>query len=164
MARYQRDGSLDQSFGDGGLVTVVPSWARSMEAYAVTLDGHGRIVVVGIADAFGSGQSVAVARFTGDGRLDGTFGAGGFASPSLVPSPAWATDVYVDPMHGKITVVGIANGQFFVMRLTDDSAAAPFGINGAVLAPPGRPNEQSQADMITVDAYGRLVVAGVTSQ
>jgi hypothetical protein len=72
--------------------------------------------------------------------------------------------MHVDPMHGKITVVGGANGQSFMMRLTDHGGVAPFGVDGVVLTSLGRPNERSQIDVITVDAYGRIVVAGVTSQ
>lgn len=70
IARYLPDGSLDTSFGTGG---IVKSSAGS--PHAVALDSAGRIVVAGQRDG-PSGTDVLVARFLTNGAPDASFGGG----------------------------------------------------------------------------------------
>jgi uncharacterized delta-60 repeat protein len=89
LVRYQENGSLDPSFGVGGIVTT---GFRSLEgATAVLLQGDGKIVVVGAGGTQRYG--FALARFTPNGSLDSSFGSGGkvrtnFGSGSAVPTAA----------------------------------------------------------------------------
>jgi uncharacterized delta-60 repeat protein len=74
VARYNEDGSLDQTFGTGGKVATtffeITDWNEG--ARAVALQPDGRIVAAGSAKT-----DFAVARFNTDGSLDTTFGDGG---------------------------------------------------------------------------------------
>src|SRR5262249_19538189 len=74
LARYNPDGALDNTFGNGGLVTThlgdYLGDTRSPDSpEPIALDSHGRIVVAGsLAGDF------ALARYNSDGSLDNTFG------------------------------------------------------------------------------------------
>src|SRR5205807_1340610 len=81
VARYNPDGSLDASFGTGGLVTT--DFASGSDfASAVTLQPDGKIVVAGTAYT-GTGSDFAVARYDADGSPDSTFGSGGKVTTDL---------------------------------------------------------------------------------
>jgi uncharacterized delta-60 repeat protein len=69
VARYNTNGSLDSTFGTGGMVSI-PS-IEDVPFTAITLQSDGKIVAVG--ENF-------VARFLSTGVLDSTFGTGGIAS------------------------------------------------------------------------------------
>ena len=71
IARYHADGSLDESFGDGGRVTTPLGAGR-----ALARQSDGRYVVAGATEIDGVAQ-FAVARYGNDGTLDPAFGDGG---------------------------------------------------------------------------------------
>ncbi len=66
MARYNTDGTLDNSFGIGGKVTT-SGFSGNKEAYgfSIALQSDGKIVVLG---------ERAIVRYQVDGKLDTTFG------------------------------------------------------------------------------------------
>ena len=74
VARFNTNGSLDNSFGSGG-GTIFDVQPGTEYAYAVGLQSTGKIVVAGFSDSLGS-TSAAVARFTTSGAIDS--GTGGF--------------------------------------------------------------------------------------
>ncbi len=69
VVRYNADGSLDSSFGNGGRVTIDFGAADFCQGVAMQGD---KIVVAGR-----SGSNFAVARLNGDGTLDATFDGDG---------------------------------------------------------------------------------------
>src|SRR5262249_9328805 len=75
LARYNTDGTLDESFGVGGLVTT--GFGSSYDiAYSVVLQPDGRIVAAGQATINGY-RRFALARYHPDGNLDYSFGLSG---------------------------------------------------------------------------------------
>jgi uncharacterized delta-60 repeat protein len=63
LARYEDDGSLDPTFGDGGrVVTRFPGVRAELRALAIQPDGA---VVVAGADSLGAGPGFALVRFQG---------------------------------------------------------------------------------------------------
>ena len=78
LVRYNTDGSLDTSFGSGGIVKT--SFGDGADgATGVAVQGDGRIVVSGISELDGNGDNTgedhfALARYNPDGSLDTTFG------------------------------------------------------------------------------------------
>src|SRR5581483_10558079 len=80
LIRYNGDGSLDTSFGNGG--KVLTDFGSDDNANAVALDSAGRIVVAGYAYN-GSNYDFAVARYNTIGGLDTTFGTGGMVLTSI---------------------------------------------------------------------------------
>ena len=80
VLRYKPDGTLDDTFGTGGMVAmdIGPGWNRvgtSDRAVGVAVQADGRIVVAG-----SSNDRVAVARLTSTGALDQSFNPETFAA------------------------------------------------------------------------------------
>ena len=74
LVRYNADGSLDTTFGGGGI--IVTSFGPGDEGGdSVILDGSG-LLVAGSADVAGT-RDFALARYHGDGSLDMTYDGDG---------------------------------------------------------------------------------------
>ena len=73
-ARFLEDGSLDESFGKNGKARTAFQGLASADAVVVRADGK-----IAVAGTVGSSpfRDFALARYTSDGRLDGSFGHGG---------------------------------------------------------------------------------------
>jgi uncharacterized delta-60 repeat protein len=104
VARYQVDGSLDATFGSGGLVaTDFPDASGSASGVALQIDG--KIIAIGRYDT-GLGDDFAVARYDTAGTLDLTFGGGsGFVITDIASSSDDPRGVAIQA-DGRILVVG----------------------------------------------------------
>ena len=136
LARYNRDGSLDASFGDGGLVRAEPGGDLRAAPDGMAVLADGSIVVAGRAHTRGSflapqppfpAPDVALARFTAGGRLDTTFGGGdGIALDDLPEGDAVGVsdvaDVAAGP-DGSVYVAGTLS--VTVNTLTDGPGGSP---------------------------------------
>jgi uncharacterized delta-60 repeat protein len=76
LARYNSNGSLDQTFGTAGVVTTDFSGSTDDIAYAMALQRDGKIVVGGRTGPYPA-FDFGVARYTSNGQLDQSFGSGG---------------------------------------------------------------------------------------
>lgn len=78
ITRHLRDGTLDASFGTGGIVvTAIAPGRGADEARAVLVEPDGRIVIGGYSDASGTDKDFLVARYNPNGSLDTSFGNAG---------------------------------------------------------------------------------------
>ncbi|HEX2118954.1 MAG TPA: hypothetical protein VHF91_07205, partial [Acidimicrobiales bacterium] len=127
MARYDRAGRLDPSFGSGGRVVLdVTAGLDSANAVYVLPWGGGSepILVAGQA-----GAGALVARLRGDGTPDPAFGAGGHVVLDLSPGDDVARSVV--PFGSGILVAGSAGSQAFLAALGPTGALDPaFGVGG----------------------------------
>jgi uncharacterized delta-60 repeat protein len=71
LVRYNTDGALDPSFDGDGI--VITDLSGDDAAFAVAIQGDGKIVVGGFTD---DGVSAALLRYDTNGTLDTTFGGG----------------------------------------------------------------------------------------
>lgn len=157
VARYNTDGSLDTSFGVGGIVTSAPSALKGgIEDVAIQEDG--RIVGVGRLDS-----DLTVWRYDSNGSLDGKFGDGGLAPIPAVLSFSIAYSVAIQK-DGKIVAAGVgvaATGDAVVLRLkTDGSPDDTFGGDGVVVLPIG--SESDGAYGVALQNDGRILLTGYT--
>lgn len=107
VQRFNVDGTLDASFGDGGTATLALSGATGISTTA-----DGKIVVTGQA-----GSAAGVERLTADGSADGSFGIDGVSiAPHVDSSAGVVTDA-----AGDVIVTGVV-GQF------SDTGAAGFSV------------------------------------
>ncbi|MBC8107686.1 MAG: SBBP repeat-containing protein, partial [Anaerolineae bacterium] len=86
VARFMRDGSLDTSFGNSGMVATDfgLTSASADEARAMLIDTSGRIYVAGYTNrGTSSGNDFAIARYVSNGTLDTTFGTAGMVVNSF---------------------------------------------------------------------------------
>ena len=171
-----KPGSLDATFSGGG----VRSWAAGptySSANDVQRGPDGAFLVAGLADSSASTTVQAfVARFTGSGALDTTFGAGGVTRIAVGAGAEQADALAVLP-DGKLLLLGasfpgsgITPGYLFLARLNaDGSPDTTFGAGGPT---PGRvdlpqaytlPGPLSYVDPLaglTLAHDGRYVVVG----
>ncbi|HEV3006057.1 MAG TPA: delta-60 repeat domain-containing protein [Pirellulales bacterium] len=112
LARYNTDGTLDATFGSGGLVTSDIFGGTNQVANAAVLDANGNIDVSGSYSNSG-GSVFLVARYTSGGALDSSFGTGGVVTAAFTGSnpAAYGIAIYPpsDPINGgKIVAAGIS--------------------------------------------------------
>ncbi len=170
LARYQADGSIDPSFGQGGKVTT--DFATSFDwAYALVLQPDGKIVVGGITDASGS-RDFALARYHPDGSLDPIFGQGGRVIAKLRPlSDDSVYGLALQP-DGKILAGGTTFPDRFVLRPNADFILARFmpegapdvayGVGGAVTTDFGK-ESWDDARALALQPDGSIVLGGSTN-
>ena len=75
VARFDATGHLDPSFGSGGITTTTMGGVSI--AFAVAIQGDGRILAGGFATSLSTGRDFAIARYDSNGTLDSTFGSAG---------------------------------------------------------------------------------------
>ncbi|OLD87853.1 MAG: hypothetical protein AUG81_08000 [Verrucomicrobia bacterium 13_1_20CM_4_54_11] len=113
LVSYNTDGTIDNSFGNhGGVATPFPGNILA-HAFALALQRNGDIVAVGQTaltdvDAVPGPSDFALVRYSPNGRVDTTFGNGGFVSTPFGTSEAFANTVLIQ-IDGKIVAVGNSN-------------------------------------------------------
>ena len=135
LIRYNANGSLDASFGSGGI--TITDFGNQERALAVALQSNGKIVIGGI-----SNKKFIVLRYNSNGSLDLSFNStptdfGCMDPPNQFFGDA-ATGVAIQP-DGKIVAAGsvCVNSDFAVARYNGDNTAFDFCIrddnNGNIL-------------------------------
>lgn len=157
LARYNLDGSLDNTFGTGGKVaTLIAMWD---EARAVAIQADGKIVVAGFSSASSySYYRFALVRYLPDGSLDNTFGTGGIVTTAIGSTQAMAYSIALQA-DGKIVLSGTAGNGFALARYGADGALdTAFGSGGTVVTELGSGLDVARS--VLVQADGRIVAAG----
>jgi uncharacterized delta-60 repeat protein len=138
LVRYNSDGSLDTTFGQGGLVTTNVG-RDDDQASRIALQADGKIVVAGRKGIqfYPTEQrkgNVALARYNPDGSLDPTFGNAGIVTTDFgqgLESYAVAVMIQSD---GKIVIAGESSYEFMVARYDSSGVLdTTFGNNGFTL-------------------------------
>ncbi len=154
LVRYNADGSLDTSFGSGGIISSGPDSATGS---GVALQTDGKIVVAG--GAFGNSNDFAVARYNSDGSADASFGTGGKVVTHFGTSGSYGVAIQPD---GKIVLTGYAGGDVAVARYnTDGSRDQSFGTGGGVTTDFGGSFEDAGYSLLS-QPDGKIVIAGIT--
>ena len=107
VARYNPDGTLDDTFNGDGWVTIAFPGSNYGCGQSVAIDPSGKIIVAG-AVQFESGQTsdFGLACLDANGSLDANFGANGLVSTAFGSAYVRATALAVDPGSGAIVVAG----------------------------------------------------------
>jgi uncharacterized delta-60 repeat protein len=100
VVRLTSHGSLDDTFGNRGIVTV--PIGTSAIANAVALLPDGRIILGGVATVNGT-KHVAAARLMPNGREDPSFGASGFSVLGPPNAAAWGV---IRERNGRLVFAG----------------------------------------------------------
>ena len=167
VVRYNPNGSLDRSFGNGGIVTT--TFPEGSYAFDVALQPDGKIIAAGTVFVdFIPGESsntdFALARYNPDGTADTTFGNGGQVSTDFVGLEDDAFSVLTQP-DGKIVAVGSANNpatyyDFAAVRyLSNGTIDTTFGVAGKVSTDFGDQNFD-RARSAVLQPNGSIVAAG----
>jgi uncharacterized delta-60 repeat protein len=131
LVRYNSDGSLDPTFGVGGIV-ITDLFGQADVLNDIAIDSNGRILAVGKG-----GSDFAVVRYNSDGSLDGGFGTGGIVTTNfgaMIDSEARAVAIQSDT---KIVAAGSAGSNIGLARYNSSDGSldgANFGTGGTVIA------------------------------
>lgn len=164
LMRLTDDGQIDPSFGTNGRV-ITPVGSGIDVALSVAEDRHGRIVVAGFTFN-GANLDILVMRYSPNGALDPTFGAGGIAVTGVGAGDDIARSVAVG-RTGDIYVAGVtlaAGGQgtdFALLKYSEDgSLDNTFGSHGIVATSVSDGIDNGRA--LSVLPNGSILLAGET--
>jgi uncharacterized delta-60 repeat protein len=166
VTRYNPDGSLDASFGSGGIVITDIQGGKQDYAQAVTIMADGKIAVAGSTWLSASDHQWSVVRYNPDGTLDTTFDGDGKAVIDLGILEDSATGIAA--VGDKLVVGGYRNsgsGNYDVVLarlLTDGTLDPSFNGDGLALTDLGGADDRANA--LTLQPDGKIVVVGSTSQ
>ncbi len=152
VIRYLADGTLDTTFGVGGIVTTDLGSAESAKAVAIQSDG--KIVVGG-----SSNNDLCLVRYWPSGELDGNFGNMGHALTDLGGNDfIQAVAIQSD---GRIVVAGTYNYNFLLARYNSDGTLdSSFDTDGKVVTDFG---SSDFVRALAIQSDGKIVAAGYAS-
>jgi uncharacterized delta-60 repeat protein len=156
LARYNTDGTLDDTFGEDGRVTT--SLGPIADAFGVAIQSNDRIVATGRAFVNGH-YRFALIRYRTDGTLDPSFGGDGTVTTLIGDKASMASAVAIQP-NGKIVAAGNkeGGGAMAVARyLTDGTLDDTFSDDGEATTSGG---SNPQAAGMALQGDGKIVLAG----
>jgi uncharacterized delta-60 repeat protein len=172
VARLLPNGNLDPVFGTGGRVVFNEGNTYS-QAYAVTIQPDGKILVVGkFSNSSSQFTSLYVIRLNADGSLDNTFGTEGKVRILPAYGGLIGHDVELQP-DGKIVVggtywhpgnEGVATADMMAARLNPNGTPdGGFGNGGVFIHTNGDgwpPYLFEQAYALSIQPDGKIILAG----
>ena len=177
LARFNTDGTLDATFGSGGIVVTALRPGNDNNdmdyAYAVAIQADGKIVAAGSTGPHPNGsydpnavttENFALVRYNMNGTPDTSFGASGIVTADIGTSndKAYAVAIQSD---GKIVAAGysyssVSNANFALARFnTNGTLDANFGTAGKVTTDIGTGEDYAYG--IAIQSDGKIVAAGV---
>lgn len=165
IARYNTDGSLDNTFGTNGVV-ITPIGSGHEYAKSCVIQNDGKIIAGGpTIDANYNGR-FALVRYTSNGTLDAGFGTSGkFIFSMISNNDDQLSSIKLQP-DGKIVCVGISISSIYdyyyavarctVTGMLDNS----FGTNGKVITKTNSNGSENSLESIEIQADGKIIVAG----
>lgn len=152
IARYNSDGSLDTSFGNGGKVIAPLSISNNDRATSLTIQSNGKIVVAGYIQN-GNNRDTVLLAYNPDGTLDSSFGTGGQVI-TPIKSNYEGGNVVATQSDGNIVVVGNDNGYFAVARylgVSNETPTTPSNTAPTVTLPSTNPTYTENGPAIFID-------------
>jgi uncharacterized delta-60 repeat protein len=163
VARYNPDGSRDETFSGDGIVTM-DFGGHDDRAKALVVQPDDKIVVAGYSVELDTddvpSRDFALARYRPDGTLDPTFSGDGKRTTNFADDTAHDIALQSD---GKIVVGGSASGDIAVVRYDEDgSLDSSFSGDGRATA--GFTDARGDGGRaIAFQPDGKIVAAGGTS-
>lgn len=157
VARYNADGTADQTFGNRGKLMLTDNLSYG-KFNSVALQANGKILIAGDL-AYGSSNSngARVIRLNDDGSKDTTFAVNGTFTYTLGDLRVKDIALQAD---GKIVLGGDYNGDFVLMRLTADGQLDnEFGGYGIVFTDI---SGNDQANSLVIQPNGKIILAGAS--
>jgi uncharacterized delta-60 repeat protein len=164
ILRFNADGTLDESFGNSGEVTL--NLGQSEQGTALAIQPDGKILFAGICDYYPYFESILM-RFNSNGTLDSTFNNTGILR-SRVGIGEGIADIIIQP-DGKIVTVGwtatngVPNEHFHALisrRNPDGSLDSSFNNTGrSTVSFPGD-GVYTSGGVLQPD--GKIVLVGIT--
>ncbi len=168
LVRYNRDGSLDTTFGNAGVNTPSIGTRNWDSGQSVAVQADGKILVAGSADTgvIGSNSDFALVRYDSNGNLDTTFSEDGKQTTNIGGSSSTWDEGYsvLAQSDGKILVAGLTgpSEEIAVVRyLEDGSLDTTFSTNGIQTTGVTANDVKTCSVMLQTD--GKILVAGTST-
>lgn len=164
LIRFNENGSLDNTFGTGGVTQITYGTGEEESFTSLAMEWDGGIVAAGYKGN-GTDRETVIMRFLSNGTLDPAFGTGGKVNSNFSPEADQGYAVIVQP-DGKFLVAGFSDGgvdnDLAVMRYLSDpgSSIQNFETKPLEVAP----NPCSSYITCTVPVSGSLMVYDVTGK
>ena len=161
LARYNPDGSLDSTFGSGG-ITLTSMGFYGGSARDILLQPDGKIIAAGSGYDNATNHDFGLARYNADGTLDTSFSGDGKVTTSITGGRDRAQALALQA-DGRIVAVGIANESFSSASIAavrynhDGSLDTSFDGDGIVTTIVGT---HGQANSVALQPDGKIVVGG----
>lgn len=160
LARYNTDGSLDNTFDTDGIVTTDIGTSSNDVARDMALQIDGKILVAGFSNVNGN-NDFTVARYNSDGSLDTSFDTDGIVTTDIGSSTNDLAVGVAIQTDGRIVAAGHSGDDFVVVRYNSDgSLDTNFDTDGIVSESFSGSSAENSADVI-IQTDGKIVVAGL---
>jgi uncharacterized delta-60 repeat protein len=156
LARYDKNGRLDRSFGNSGSATI--TFGDHSYAAALVIQPDGKLVAAG-SGYNGHNDGFALARFDQNGHLDRAFGYGGVVRPARSKASSYASALVLQP-DGKLVAAGTYDGcDCFALTRYDKNGSLDrsFGNMATVTTQIGTSSYVSE---LVLQPDGKLVAVG----
>ena len=165
VARFNTNGSLDNSFGNLGINTATFGISND-NCSSIKIQNDGKIILVGTSE-IGNIQHFALIRYSTTGIVDSSFGNNGKVLTAIADTTSFANKIIIQN-DGKIVIAGYSASNiggyhdFAMIRYHNNgSIDSSFGINGIVTTDINSSYDNAQTLAIQTD--GKLLLAGGAS-
>ncbi|MDF2436576.1 MAG: hypothetical protein K0Q95_952 [Bacteroidota bacterium] len=164
LIRYNPNGTLDITFGTGGIVKT-PYPVSDFNARCLAFQTDGKIVMgVQTIDYFSTLDNFIIMRYTENGIIDSSFGHNGIASVDFLNGTDRLSAIAIQN-DDKILAAGCtynSKSNFGIVRLDiDGSMDSTFGSGGKVSLAIGSRNDY--LNCMSIQSDGKIVIAGCST-
>jgi uncharacterized delta-60 repeat protein len=166
FARYNSDGSLDNTFnGNGKVIIDNPNGSSSLSQ--IVLQSNGKIVGAGKSQNTSTDSDITLVRLNRDGNLDSSFGSGGIVKTSFSNGEDAATALLIQPndklivvgVSGEMTSLGIGISNIAIAKYNSDgSLDNSFGQSGKVVTYTNSVSARASSAKLLPD--GKIIITG----
>jgi uncharacterized delta-60 repeat protein len=164
VARLLPNGSLDPSWGEGGVVTT--PLGKFASAFDVAVQSDGKVIAVGEAPGAEEKEDFAIVRYLSNGELDPSFGEGGIVIVPVGTTADQGRAVAIGP-GGRIAVVGISELPSFrdavgvAVLESNGTPEAAFAGDGTTVVTT-ESGEDDRGEGVAVQSDGKVLIADST--
>lgn len=166
LLRLNTDGSLDTTFGSGGIAYLTPPGAGSapLGFFALAIQPNGEIVAAGATQTEQGGYTnfVQVALVESNGSLDTSFGSGGFTAPNMIaftPYNVTGTEALALALESNGSILVATSYSNLLVRFTSSGQLdTTFGNGGIVNLANQGPNTSFAPTQIALEKNGKILV------
>ena len=158
IGRFNSDGSLDTTFGNGGIASSMSLFTAIGTPNAFALQADGKILITG---------SGLVGRYTSTGQLDPSFGTNGIAPLNAAAATAMVVlpsgQILMTTGSGAPSLISVGAGVSFNLPIPQAGAIARYNANGSLdttFGISGQAACPASAAGFAVQSNGKIVVAG----
>lgn len=162
LIRLNTDGSLDSTFGSGGIV-ITAIGVQAPSANSIAIQSDNKIVVGGVSSDGINGEQFTLARYNTDGTLDNSFDSDGTVV-TIIDGSSYIRSIIIQPdgkiVAGGYTVSTTSDTDFAMARYnTDGSLDTGFATSGIFTA---TISSRDEIHSVVLQSDGKIVAGGIS--